>query len=416
MAVLAAAWLAPAAHAYLYWAHRGNETGTTLGRANLNGTGVNQSFIGGATGPVGVAVDSAHIYWANTFGAHESIGRANLDGSEANQSFITGGNYPCGVAVDDSHIYWTNASGNSIGRANLNGTGVNQSFITVGVSHPCGVAVDESHIYWANQGTGFPGNGTTIGRASLNGSSPEGSFIEGADGPVGVVVNSSYVYWANTNETSNTIGRANLNGTGVNQSFITGGDCPDLPAVDDSHIYWTNACSDTIGRANLDGSEANQSFIATLQNPGGVALDVPAPEATPTTPTTPSPSNSKPKKSKSKKPSPADFSTALFDGKALYIRLKCPARFKPRCAGKAQALSGAGKRAKAITNSTSAGQKQSKWRVVKLTVKPKFRKLVARLAAQPDKKLLTVRQVLHAKRFRHGRVQVVLHKYKVHTA
>ena len=37
------------------------------------------------------------IYWTN-WGC-DTIGRANLDGSDANQSFITGANQPLGVAV-----------------------------------------------------------------------------------------------------------------------------------------------------------------------------------------------------------------------------------------------------------------------------------------------------------------------------
>src|SRR5438876_1031872 len=64
---------------------------------------------------------AAFVYWTN-FSATYSIGRANLDGTGIDQSFITGasGKSTYGVAVDGAHIYWTN-SGNSgsIGRANL---------------------------------------------------------------------------------------------------------------------------------------------------------------------------------------------------------------------------------------------------------------------------------------------------------
>jgi hypothetical protein len=84
----------PAAHAYIYW---GNVGGRAIGRANLDGSGVNQSFISGASSSVGVAVDSQHVYWANSFG---TIGRTSLDGSGANGSFITGLASPYGVAVN----------------------------------------------------------------------------------------------------------------------------------------------------------------------------------------------------------------------------------------------------------------------------------------------------------------------------
>ena len=62
LATLAVATLALAARAdaYVYWT---NDNGT-IGRANLDGTGVNQSFITGlGTSPQGVAVDGAHAYW-----------------------------------------------------------------------------------------------------------------------------------------------------------------------------------------------------------------------------------------------------------------------------------------------------------------------------------------------------------------
>jgi virginiamycin B lyase len=234
------------------------------------------SFVSGASGPVGVAVDGAHIYWANTFGSG-TLGRANLDGSGTNQSFISGASSPCGVAVDGSHIYWANNGSDSIGRANLDGSSANESFIT-GLNHPCGVTVDGSFVYWSNEGSCAPiCNGTTIGRANLDGSSPNLAFISGLAAPVGVAVNASYIYWGNNN--SNTIGRANLNGTSPNPSFITGSGagCTDFPVVDTSYIYWANACASSIGRANLDGTGVNEAFISVPPNPGGVAVDQLAP-------------------------------------------------------------------------------------------------------------------------------------------
>jgi hypothetical protein len=45
-----------------------------------------------------VAVDGQHVYWANF--SSNTIGRANLDGSGANQSFIAGASDAIGVAVD----------------------------------------------------------------------------------------------------------------------------------------------------------------------------------------------------------------------------------------------------------------------------------------------------------------------------
>jgi hypothetical protein len=102
--------LASRAEAFVYWA----DGTSTIGRANLDGTGADINFIADAgEAPVGVAVDAAHVYWANQGMLLDSvttgtIGRANLDGTGADNRFITGADdstrsrsaSPSGVAVD----------------------------------------------------------------------------------------------------------------------------------------------------------------------------------------------------------------------------------------------------------------------------------------------------------------------------
>jgi hypothetical protein len=81
LAALAVATLALAARAdaYVYWT---NYDPGTIGRANLDGTGVDQSFITGlGTFPLGVGVDDAHAYWTygtlTRSGARTSTARAS---------------------------------------------------------------------------------------------------------------------------------------------------------------------------------------------------------------------------------------------------------------------------------------------------------------------------------------------------
>jgi hypothetical protein len=239
LALLASAW-ATQASANIYWT---NLSGGTIGRANIDGTGVNESFIAGANAPNGVAVGGGHIYWSNEAG---TIGRANIDGTGVNESFITEASVPNGLAIDGGHVYWTNEGTNTIGRANIDGTGVNQSFIT-GASAPFGVAVNSNSIYWANHGVI-----TMLGE------------------PLGVAVDGNHVYWAN----SAAIGRANLDGSFPDQSFITVLGAPFGVAVDSNHVYWTKF-NGTIGRANLDGSSPDQTFLTVLGEPIGVAVESP---------------------------------------------------------------------------------------------------------------------------------------------
>jgi hypothetical protein len=84
--------VAAPAHAFVYWANFGGGSGTTVGRASVDGTGAEQGFISGAKDPIGVAVDASHIYWANE--GTNSIGRANLDGTSPEPNFIPGANEP----------------------------------------------------------------------------------------------------------------------------------------------------------------------------------------------------------------------------------------------------------------------------------------------------------------------------------
>ena len=257
-------WLAAPASAYIYW---DNSTAGTIARANLDGSGVERSFVSGGHGLLGLAVDGRHVFWANS--TTGTVGRANLDGTGVDQSFITHAGTPVSVAVDGQHVYWADGASNEIGRANLDGSGAGPRFIT-GADGVAGLAVDSQHIYWGNAGTG------TIGRANLDGSGVDQSFIT-PGGPVvpnGVAVDGQHIYW--TDAGGNAIGRANLDGSGVTVGFIAGAHHPFGVAVDGQHVYWTNydaGSAGAVGDANLDGSGANQSLVPGLTWPAAIAVD-----------------------------------------------------------------------------------------------------------------------------------------------
>ena len=54
----------------------------------------------GVSDPCGVAVNDTHIFWGNNGG--DAIGRANLDGTGVDQNFITGADNPCGVTLSSA--------------------------------------------------------------------------------------------------------------------------------------------------------------------------------------------------------------------------------------------------------------------------------------------------------------------------
>jgi hypothetical protein len=176
---LATPWLSGIAvdDQHIYWTNA--ETGN-IGRANIDGTGVNHTFITGGTFPWDVTVDGNYIYWSN-YGT-TTIGRANLDGTGVNQGFISSGLYASGLAVNGSHIYWGNVDQVWLHRANLDGTGVNYGFLQTEAGGVHDVAVDSGHIYWAKA------SAQKIGRAALDGASANHGFIAADSSPGSIVV------------------------------------------------------------------------------------------------------------------------------------------------------------------------------------------------------------------------------------
>lgn len=248
----------------LFWTNNGTHT---IGTANYDGSGVNESFLTADQQLTGTAVDASHVYWTVESNPG-TIGVANLDGTSANPNLIAVQQAPAGIALDASHIYWANINGGAVGRANLDGTSPTETFVT-GASAPFDVAVDGQHIYWADFAA------SRIGRANLDGTGVNASFITSASQPMGVAVDRQHIYWSNT--AAGTIGRANLDGTGVNQNFIIGAGSPQGVAADGAHVYWANVNGNTIGRANLDGTGINVDFITGASGPSYVAVLPPVP-------------------------------------------------------------------------------------------------------------------------------------------
>lgn len=266
--------LGGSASAAIYWGATG-----PIARANMDGSylldggGPGRQYIGyqgssSVAEACGIAVNATHIYWTDPW--HNVIGRANLDGSNPEYSFITGTTKPCGIAVSQSHVFWANTgdfrekTGTTIGRANLSGGAVDQGFIQ-GLDSPCGLAVDDSHVFWARFG-----EKGGIGRANIDGSSVEPEFINGPVGTCGVALSPTHIYWGSY---GSSIGRANLDGTTPVFDFIPGLSKPCGVAVNESHLYWIERSSRQIGRANLDGSDIAKGIVPGLADSCGIAVD-----------------------------------------------------------------------------------------------------------------------------------------------
>ena len=270
---------AGSAQAFVYW---GDYQGGTIGRANLDGTNVEDGFIQVGGRPDGVAVNSTYIYWTNESAG--TIGRAKLDGTAVEPNFITGIKTPRGLAVSPTAIFWASIGSQAIGRANLDGTMQNFALVPNAGTTVCSIAIDSGHIYWGNSGLD-----SYIGRASLTGSGANAEWVSlGTYTPCAVATNTVNVFFGDTGffASGHEIGRVSASGAGLDKSIIGEAEGPCGMTVFEGKLYWANTGNDTIGVANTDATGQNEGLVHTGGNQiCGVAVDaLSSPVIPPTTP------------------------------------------------------------------------------------------------------------------------------------
>ena len=250
--------------------HPGQEPllgGGTIGRATLDSGGevetVDPEFIKGATNPQGIAVDSAHIYWANDTqdSVHIAVARAPIVGGAFEPEFVRnqGGALLYGLAVDGEHLYFVEEepqNDNSyVLRSSL--AGEKETLVFVGKAGTRGLAVDSSHVYWAQQIEG------KVGRADLNLKNPEYGFVDPQGAPLGLASAGDHLYWSVNGEipphpgndlyryddAAGALSDVTSDSTHVNGAEVQGvlGSTPD-----GSYLYFT-------ANADLDGSGPAQA-------------------------------------------------------------------------------------------------------------------------------------------------------------
>jgi len=260
-----------------------------LGRANMDGTGVNVNVAGTMPSAISdIELTDTHMYFSRrATGVNGGIFRANLDGTNPTQLVFNVPNLET-LAIDDQHIYYGTftaaaASGghpahdaDTIYRVDLGGQ--NRTPVAAGVIDPSGLAVNDTHVYWTSAGLG-----RLVGRARLDGGAEDstvwipistGDATSGAN-PHGIAVNDTHIYWANydSGNAGGSIGRATIGDVQaervVERNFIPVGTAPNTGprgvGLDSEHVYWgvygTLGNTMQYGRANLDGTEVAHAFI-----------------------------------------------------------------------------------------------------------------------------------------------------------
>lgn len=277
-ALLAAAGVAQAA---IYFAND-----TAIGRAHIDGDNADYDFIPGLVGVAGVAVNETHVYWTSDppgSAADGSVGRANIDGTGV-ETIMSGLTDPVALALDANHLYVSQAGDvDLVGRANLDGSGFVANFVDP-EGEPTGVAVNATHIFWSNWEHNPPPAtaGDWVGRANLDGTGVVQHWV-GYPGATGLATNATHLYvgmWARANGNPAQVNRTD--GV-VNQlNMISTAKAPKGIAVHGPFVYWSNANQagqppfgpgTSYGRANLDGSGVIQDLITGVTKPDGIALD-----------------------------------------------------------------------------------------------------------------------------------------------
>jgi hypothetical protein len=138
-----------AVNGFVYWSDQ-----NAIGRVSLDGSHLRRRFLvlpqerGGGVAD-GLASDGAHLYFSRCQAA--TIGRADLNGSGVIRAFISTGHNSCpqGLAVAGGHLYWTQLGSGTIGRSNLDGGYADDRWLNARSSQgPFQVVADRAHVYW----------------------------------------------------------------------------------------------------------------------------------------------------------------------------------------------------------------------------------------------------------------------------
>jgi virginiamycin B lyase len=125
----------------IYWTAETPEFRSYLARRPLAGGIVEDLYDTTGAGLCGVAIDAEHVYWG---GFGESIGRAKLDGTEPEPSFVGGLDRPLGVALYGTSLYWSENDPlhRSIQTTELVGSHQPRTVLEIQRGVPQGIAVD----------------------------------------------------------------------------------------------------------------------------------------------------------------------------------------------------------------------------------------------------------------------------------
>jgi hypothetical protein len=192
---------------HIYWANAAEEIPyRSIARAAVDGSSVKGGFfpVTSALRPFGMALSSTHVYFTavENVGSNSYVIRIPLEGGEERLRFI-GNSVLRGIAVDSAHVYWAAQAEHAIGRADLELENRETEFTTGIEGALNGLAATPTNLYWSVNGETPINPGNDLYRyqpagEALSDLTPDPGDENGAEvlGVLGAAADGSRLYFA----------------------------------------------------------------------------------------------------------------------------------------------------------------------------------------------------------------------------
>jgi hypothetical protein len=251
----------------VYWAaHDGN----AVLKVSLDGGGFLLYDSTPMSGPWGVAVNGATLFWTTEYAG--TLSACPLSGCAGSPTVLAGfaGETPEGMTIDTRQVYWVINNANSYDftgsidylAVTSGPAGLTPPTYAGSLSYPTAVAVDAQNVYWTDtQG---------VHGAALSGAGAPALILSRASDTYQAVAAREGIVYAAT--AGGHIDSVPTDGGPMTQIASSSTTTWSAMAVDGTGVYWTHYDTGEIWTAPLDGGVA-RSIASGQENPWGIALD-----------------------------------------------------------------------------------------------------------------------------------------------